>query len=167
MVRVISQRLPVHVATSVAAFATLVLPAFAAAAPPPTSAVSQYIEMLPTSGGGQAVGVTPPGAKAAPLTPKAATSLDRLQTHSRQQAERLKAVATAPEYGAPQVRLVRPLRIEPQPQAQIPAAIGALTSAGGPVLPLLGTAMLATVIAAVAAALRRTRAGFTRGERLV
>src|SRR3954452_17267786 len=118
-------------------------PALAAAAPPPGSAVSQYVEVIPSASGGtvpaaasSSTGAAAPSARAAAvLAPVVRKALAR---QPAAQAKVLRAVATSPSYGAPQKQL--PKQTATQREA-VPAGVlpspKALAESGGPELPIL------------------------------
>ena len=70
--------------------------------PPEGPAIDQYVETLPSGGGGQAVGVGK--ARTKPLSHHAAKKLTRTATPL---APKLKSIATSSSYGAPQQTLPR------------------------------------------------------------
>jgi hypothetical protein len=135
--------------------AALASPAASAAQPPPGSAVSQYVEVIPI-----ASGPTVSGAPAAPaaggpaavtpvtvtLSPAARKALTR---QPRRQARVLREVATSPRFGAPQARLpgASAARAEAAPEGVLPSP-GALVGGAGSRLPALLGILLGTLAAA-------------------
>lgn len=106
------------------AFAALALPAVATAKPPPVSAVSQYVEDIPTASGPSHAGTAPASPSAIPLTPRAEEALAEAPA---EEAKELEVVATSPRYGAPQERLPKP---DEPVAAEAEAADSTLPSAG-------------------------------------
>jgi hypothetical protein len=138
----------------------------ASAAPPPVSAVSQYVEIVPTSTGGQAPGGPSAGSGGAGLparlSGRASAALSKLGASTpsaKVDAQQLHMVLTDPAYGTQPQRL-SPGNTTQNAIAHIPAALGAIASGNGLAIPLLGAAMLLTTIGAVAAGLLRTRRTF-------
>src|SRR5918992_2648277 len=77
--------------------------------PDDTAAISVYMEIVPTSGGPEALPPTTPGAPSsengsvAP-TPLSASARRSLRTAPRAEADTLERIATSPRYGAPERR---------------------------------------------------------------
>jgi hypothetical protein len=133
------------------AFAALAWPgAVLAAPPPPVSAVSQYVETIPTGDGGIASG---PRAEEPPLSPLplAPAARDALEQRGGKDAEPLEALATRPEYGAPRA-IPDAATTQSVDFAPLSAALSAAgDGAGNSLLPLfVGMALIAvaTVVAA-------------------
>lgn len=99
------------------------------ASKPVSSAVDQYVEMLPRGDGVVAAGVaaTAPG----PLT---AAAREALRSVGGKTAAELQTVATSPAYGAPSrvaATKSEPTTIRPRPSST-PSLVGALWGTGGP-----------------------------------
>lgn len=127
--------------------AALLLPAVAAAKPPPVSAVSQYVETIPTASGPSHPGTRSEAASSIPLAPRAEQALAE---QPAEQAKELEEVATSPRYGAPETRLPKPDEAAPlaagEPaDGRLPSAGDLASSAGGEALWLIvllgGTAL--------------------------
>jgi hypothetical protein len=149
--------------------------------PPPTegTAISQYVETLPSGSGGQAVGVGKAHTK--PLPKPAAKKLAQKTTPL---APKLQSIATSSSYGAPQQTLPRkpaakygkkpqhpaatpiggsdrptePARAAEPDRTALSAAVSAATGGGdrGPVI-LLAAIVVFTTAAGLTAAARRAR----------
>jgi len=126
-----------------------------AAPPPPVSAVSQYVETIPTGDGAIAAG---PRAEDQPLrpVPLAPAAREALEQRGGKDAKPLEALATRPEYGAPRaVPDAAPMQDAAITQsvdfAPLSAALSAAgDGAGNSLLPLfVGMALIAvaTVVA--------------------
>ena len=90
---------------------------------PVSSAVNQYVEMLPTGDGA----VAPGGVATAPV-PLTATARQALRSVGRRTAAELQTVATSPAYGAPPrvaAPQSEPPSMRPRPQST-PSLVGAL-----------------------------------------
>ena len=116
---------------------------------PPTSAIDQYIESVPTAGGGVTNGVGKKRAKALPRRVGALIARD-----GGADAETLGEIASSSTYGAPQKPLA-PKRVAPSSPSALSAAATATGSSGSYALWLLGILALTTVGAFVAAGLRQ------------
>src|SRR4051794_18201756 len=132
-----------------AALALLLAAPVARAEGPP--AIDQYVESVPTAGGGKAakthVPLATPAQKAIVRSGGADTQL-------------LTKVATSAAYGAPTTRLKpAPKRATPAPPPSAVGVVGAATTvnSGGSRLPWLGVVLLAVTAVVLAAALRRSR----------
>jgi len=140
---------------------TVSWPAVASAEPPPGSAVSQYVEVIPSATGGTVPTSGPAtGSSAAPslavvLAPPARKALARQPEAQRRV---LRDVATSPSLGAPQRKL--PRRAATQREA-VPAGVmpspRAVAESGGPELPILLAVVLGTAAAAGGWAFARSR----------
>jgi hypothetical protein len=123
-------------------------PAVAAAEPPPGSAVSQYVEVIPSATGGTVPAASSQTASA-PSTPAAVVlapvARKALASQPERQAKVLRDVATSPSFGAPQTRLREhgSAKAEAAPQGTFPSA-NAVAKSGGPELPLLLLVVLGT-----------------------
>jgi hypothetical protein len=137
------------VAATVLALSAQALAADPPKPPPPTSAIDQYIESVPTAGGGVANGVGEQRSKR--LSRRVATAIKR---DGGADAATLKAITRSSTYGAPQQRLV-PRRDEPGSSNALSAAAVATGSSGSHALWLLGIVLLTTVAAVTAAGLRQ------------
>src|SRR5262245_25375144 len=140
-----------------------VAPVHAARPRPPqdASSITQYVEAVPTAGGGQAVGVGATRSKQLP--PRIERQLDQEAGAS---AGALRKVATSSAYGAPQKRLrpattKRPVRPDPAEPTKAggPSVVAAGVRAAGSggstrAIALLLALMAGITIAAVAAAVR-------------
>jgi hypothetical protein len=132
-------------------------PTVALAEPPPGSAVSQYVEVIPSATGGTVPtsgNAAAPSAPAAELTPVARKEL-ALQPAPQRKV--LRDVATSPSYGAPQGKL--PKRGATQREA-VPAGVLPSPKAvaeSGAELPILLAVVLGTAVAACAWAFARAR----------
>lgn len=104
-------------AASISWAALAASPAYAAPVPPPSAAIDQYVEQIPTARGAKAIGAG--GESPRPLPPQQRVAIDRV---GGADAPLLKAVATSPAYGAPSQRK-RPIRRE-DPRIVNPAAPG-------------------------------------------
>jgi hypothetical protein len=167
---------------AVALAALFVLTAFAAPGqalaksppkpPPDTSAIDQYIEVIPTGGGGVALGV---GDAQSTAVSKRIGKL--LSTQGGKDAAALRAVVSSSVYGAPQHRLHQTSKSKKQqstktkatkatseshPAAATPASPNVLSAAvsasggsGSHAFWLLGILVVTTVAALVTAALRQ------------
>jgi hypothetical protein len=126
--------------------------------PPEGPAIDQYVETLPSGGGGQAVGVGK--ARTKPLSHHAAKKLTRTATPL---APKLKSIATSSSYGAPQQTLPRrsPAPARPATAAKPtkkpkPRSVPRVTHSEPPAAPVRssdaerGTALSAAVSAATA-----------------
>jgi hypothetical protein len=126
-------------------------PGTAAAEPPPGSAVSQYVEVIPSASGGT-VPPSSPSSAAAPSVPAAVVlaplARKALAKQPARQAKVLRDVATSPSYGAPQTRLrehgAAPSQAVAQGTFPSPTAV---SESGGPELPLLLVVVLGTAAA--------------------
>jgi hypothetical protein len=139
----------------------LVAPAQAQRPRPPAdaSAILQYVEAVPTSGGDRAVGVG--AAKAEPLPPAVAR---RVEHRAGPEAKALKTVATSSAYGAPPVAPKRPEPREPTSVERpadpslVRAGLRAAGSGGsGREIVVLVALLGGITVAAVALAVRRQR----------
>jgi hypothetical protein len=125
------------------------------APPPPTSAIDQYIESVPTAGGGVVNGVGKTRSKALPKRVGAA-----IERQGGADAATLRAIASTSTYGAPQKRIApkqvaHPRREPPESSGALSAAAIATGSSGSHALWLLGILVVTTVAAFVAAGLRQ------------
>jgi hypothetical protein len=127
-------------------------PAVAAAAePPPGSAVSQYVEVIPSATGGTVPRSSSPSASS-PSAPAAVVLAPvvrkALAKQPAAQAKVLRDVATSPTYGAPQKRLRESGagNAEATAQGTFPSPT-AVAESGGPELPLLLVVVLGTAAA--------------------
>ena len=137
--------------------ALLAWPALAAASPPPVSGVSQYVEEIPTASGPSTEGAGPVPS-GAPITLSERTD-QALAKRGDEQAQRLKSVATARRYGAPQSRLPKTserLATDAPADATMPSA-GQLASAAGGQSAGLILLLTGTAVAIGAWALARAR----------
>jgi hypothetical protein len=143
-------------------------PAFASTTPPAdaSSAIQQYVEVVPTASGGAAVGVGKPSVK--PLAP---AQVQQVEEQAGSAAPALQEVATSSAYGVPTKPLhvattdrkravvkkaLAPARAKP-PKVPSLGSIGATEGGTGRVAGL-GVILLATTGIAVAFAVRRRRA---------
>jgi hypothetical protein len=143
--------------------ATLIFAAGAARAEddppgPGSSAVSQYVEMVPTAGGQSAPGV---GAeRRAPLSPKSAKSLKKATPEVRRPLEK---IVTSSTYGAPTRPVKRSKPADqlpdrpPVPSATLRSGIGAIGSTSDVRLVGLLIVVLLTTVGAVVLAVGRTK----------
>ena len=92
--------------------------------PPDTSAIDQYVEGVPTAGGGVANGVGKNRAKALPRRVSALIARD-----GGSDAETLGEIASSSTYGAPQKPLA-PKRVAPNSPSALSAAATATGSSG-------------------------------------
>jgi hypothetical protein len=133
-------------------------PALAQDPPPPTPpSIDQYVETVPTAGGGTSPEVTKQGVQ--PLPAKVAT---RLHNSSDATTKELAPIATSSAYGAPQTPLSRPApRAGPTRDAGDNALSSAVSAVGDSsdshVFWLLGAVIIVTT-SMVWAAARRHRA---------
>jgi hypothetical protein len=146
------------------ALAGLVLvPTHARADEPASSAVSQYVEIVPTSGGGTAPGVGEQ--KVTPLPQKSDTVLEQVAPAA---APALKEVATSSTYGAPVNKVVvhpasphtsaaRVLHPRKSSAPTVPSPALALGGGTPGSLAWLGVVMLATACILATATIRRRR----------
>jgi len=122
-----------------------------AAEPPPGSAVSQYVEVIPSASGG----TVPPSASSSAATPSTPAAVvlppvarKALARQPARQAKVLRDVATSPSFGAPQTKLrnrgAAPKQVVAQGTFPSPTA---LAESGGPELPLLLLVVLGTAAA--------------------
>ena len=139
--------------------------AFAAPAvaqdPPPApadSAISQYVEGVPGVGGTKAPGVGSPG-KSRPLP---AAIRARLKSAGGADAHVLQQLATSPQLGAPahrrhaQSAVIRPSEERSSATGALSAAVTAAGDGGGTRFVVLGLALLATTVAVLDSARRRS-----------
>lgn len=140
-----------------AAFGAGAASAATPAPPPPVSAISQYVEMVPTSGGDVAT-----GAKGNRSLPKTITK--RIDEFAGSTATPLEKIATSATYGAPQQRLRRTrlaVGSSSSPistvitSASLSAAATTVVGDGSNVSSLLLGAMVATLLTGGAVAFRR------------
>jgi hypothetical protein len=128
---------------------------------PPVSAISEYVEMVPTSGGD-----VPTGAKGSRVLPKAVTK--RIDELAGSAATPLKKIASSSSFGAPTQKLRRtpPPPTTASRQSRISTAItsaslsgaaSTIVTGGSNIASLLLGAMAATALAGVWVALRRRR----------
>jgi len=122
---------------------------------PPTSAIDQYVESVPTAGGGVANGFGKTRSKALPRRVGALIARD-----GGADAETLGEIASSSTYGAPQKRLapkrvVQPPRQAPDSSGALSAAATATGSSGSYALWLVAILVLTTVAALVTAGLRQ------------
>ena len=134
-------------------------PAAAAGEPPPGSAVSQYVEVIPSATGG----TVPPASSSAAAPAAVVLAPAAKQALARQpaaQAKRLRDVATSPSYGAPRNGLRKQGAATGEAVAQgVFPSPAAVAESGGPELPLLLLVVLGTAAALGGWALyRRTSA---------
>jgi hypothetical protein len=126
----------------------LVAPVARAEGPP---AIDQYVESVPTAGGGKATKAH---------TAIAATTQHAIARSGGADAQLLTKVATSATYGAPTTRL-RPAsqRAEPAPPPSALGAVGAAAAvgSGGSRLAWLGLVLFGVTAVVLAAALRRSR----------
>ena len=130
--------------------------------PPPVSAVAQYVETIPTSDGGAAVGLDKPGRSALPR--HAEIELAALKDAAT--AAALKEVASSSAYGAPIQPRLRDPETGPTSTVEehrrrsgldsIGSAAGAVGAGSSGRLALLLAVVAVTTVAAVASA-RRSR----------
>jgi hypothetical protein len=135
--------------------------------PPDTSAIDQYIEVVPTGGGGVGLGV---GAAQSTAVSKRIGKL--LSAKGGKDAATLGAVVSSSVYGAPQQRLhqtsapkkqaTAKTKNEPAPKSATPASPSALSAvvsasggSGSHAFWLLGILVVTTLAALVTAALRQ------------
>jgi len=119
--------------------------------PPNDSAVSQYIEVVPTADGGVASAVGEPQSKA--VASRIRTLLTR---KGGADAAKLREIVSSSAYGAPQKRFVQPHRAVPRSENVLSAAISASGSgASSRALWLFGILVMTTLAALVMAALRQ------------
>jgi hypothetical protein len=141
-----------RLAGATVAASLLVAPAAHAAKKPPhpdSSAVAQYVEMLPTGSGDKAAGV---GKRT--VTPLTASQSSRLHHDAGRTASSLESIATSSDYGAPSQSLPLPekgtrakaieelLTPSSNRSAVAPSTIGAVAEYGAP----NGTGMLLTLL---------------------
>jgi hypothetical protein len=125
--------------------------------PSGASAVNQYVEVIPTGGGGVAAGAA--GARSNPIPKRVGALIARQGGHDR---VKLREVDSSPAYGAPQKRHtqrpVRPRGAAPHSPSALSAAISASGSGTGSHALWLGAILvLSTLGALVAAGMRQRR----------
>jgi hypothetical protein len=100
----------------------------AVAAGPPPPAIAQYVETLPTAGGGAVSGY---GKTHVLKLPRSVTR--RVDEQAGEQAGALKALATSSQFGAPQSTL-RPRKHAPKARATTPSAPSKQAAASAPLV---------------------------------
>jgi hypothetical protein len=147
------------------AFAASTADARAECAPDDQSAVCQYVEDIPQSGGSQASGGSGSSSAPPPSSLSPAVTAD-IESKGGRDAGRLKAIATSPAYGAP-AHAGDPTGSGQLPTARtelldsgsaLSAAASAVGSGEAPLLGLLA-GLVAVSFAALAFAVRRGRRG--------
>jgi hypothetical protein len=156
--------LPASLATALAALVFGSAVAYGAPpTPPASSAIAQYVEMVPTSSGSAAPGVDEP--EVAPLPEE---DVAVLEEQAPEEAPALQVVATSSTYGAPVKKLeVRPtsphapaarvLRPERVKAPAVPSPTLALGGGTPRSVVWVGILMLATTCVLVGATIRRRR----------
>jgi hypothetical protein len=145
-----------QISMAIVSLVSLVFPAAVIAATPPqpppdTPSISQYVEQVPTSGGGSSPGVG--NSHAGALPPKVANTLRSRHDPVSQQLEK---VATSSGYGAPQRVLPKAVGDNAGPEASnaLSAAVSAVSDSGGSHVIWLLLALVFVTIAMVWAAAR-------------
>jgi hypothetical protein len=137
-----------HIVLAAGVALLLTAPAARADGPP---AIDQYVESVPTAGGGKAA------KKPAAI---AATTQHAIARSGGADAPLLTKVATSATYGAPTTRLrPAPRRAAPEPPPPALGAVGAAAAvgSGGSRLAWLGVVLFGVTVVVLAAALRRSR----------
>ena len=135
----------------------LSVPCPAAAGEGPASAVSQYVEMIPTSDGSQAAGGGTPTVSTLSPTAKSA-----LRTVDPVVKERLTEIATSSAYGAPaDTRTARPSKADGSPRPTLteasPVSTLGVVGENAPLAVGLITILGITTVAMIFAAAKGTR----------
>ena len=106
----------------------------ATTSPPPPAAVAQYVEVIPTSSGDQALGSRPGAAPAqAPVSTLPAPVVRRIERQGGTDAPALKRIVSSPDYGAPTRIRVResPTSSPPVLPTRDPGLLSAAFGGGG------------------------------------